>query len=215
MRVLCNGRLPPEGAVLSRAGVYAGAPQQGEEKAIDQAEKIGAAYILLASKYQSTVRGTMPITTPTTSTTYNSGTVSAYGSGGYANGMYSGTSTTYDTQTTYIPYSVDRYEQAALFFKPLARIGLGVKLGLLSDADKQRLQSNKGMRVEAVRKGSPAFAADILPGDIVISIGGKPTYDLDSTKAAVIATRGHEADYVLFRQSKLLTKKITVPNDTW
>ena len=102
-----------------------------------------------------------------------------------------------------------------MFFKPLARIGLGVKLGLLSDADKQRLQSNKGMRVEAVRKGSPAFAADILPGDIVISIGGKPTYDLDSTKAAVIATRGHEADYVLFRQSKLLTKKITVPNDTW
>ena len=157
----------------------------------------------------------MPITTPTTSTTYNSRTVSAYGSGGYANGMYSGTSTTYDTQTTYIPYSVDRYEQAALFFKPLARIGLGVKLGLLSDADKQRLQSNKGMLVEAVRKGSPAFAADILPGDIVISIGGKPTYDLDSTKAAVIAARGHEADYVLFRQSKLLTKKITVPNDTW
>jgi hypothetical protein len=39
-------------------------------------------------------------TTTVPQTTYNSGTVNAYGSGGYAYGNYSGTSTTYVQKTT-------------------------------------------------------------------------------------------------------------------
>ena len=39
-------------------------------------------------------------TTTVPQTTYNSGTANAYGSGGYAYGSYSGTSTTYVQQTT-------------------------------------------------------------------------------------------------------------------
>lgn len=191
------------------------APQKGEDMAIAQAKKVGASHVLLTSKYQSTASGAMPLTTPTTTTTYHSGTASAYGSGGYASGMYSGTSTTYGTQTTYIPYSVDRYEQAGYFFAPLSRTGLGVRIQPLRDEDRQQLQSNKGMRIEAVRKGSPAFLADVLPGDILVSIDGKPTYDTESMVAAIGDAKGREVDYVLFRQSAFVTKKILVPAGTW
>jgi hypothetical protein len=44
-----------------------------------QAKKVGAAIVIVMSKYQSTTTGSMPITTPTTSTAYNSGTASAFG----------------------------------------------------------------------------------------------------------------------------------------
>ena len=192
------------------------APSQGNASVIAQAEKVGASNVLVTSKYQSTVQGSMPITTPTTSTTYNSGMVNAYGSGGgYATGTYSGMSTTYGSQTTYMPYTVDRYEQAAYFFKPLIRRGLGVRMEPLTDQDKQRAQTNKGVHIAAVRQGSPAFLADILPGDVMLAIGGKPTYDSNSLSVAIQEAKGHEAPVSLNRQGMNITKKILIPTGTW
>ena len=56
-------------------------------------------------EYKLQASGTIPITTPTTQTTYHSGNVNAYGGGYNSYGNYSGTSTTHGSQTTYYNYT--------------------------------------------------------------------------------------------------------------
>jgi hypothetical protein len=85
---------------------------------VKAAKKIGADYVVTKSEYlsSSTSTGIMPLTTPTTDTSYVSGSVSDY-SGNY--GTYSGTVTTYGSKTTYMPYSVTShlYRYGARFYK--------------------------------------------------------------------------------------------------
>jgi len=54
----------------------------------------------------------MPITTYTPQTAYHTGSV--YGGGSIA--TYSGTTTYYQTQTTNVPYHIDRYEMFATYW---------------------------------------------------------------------------------------------------
>ncbi len=121
-----------QGYVLVGVSDFVGAAAN-QSGAIAQAKKVGAAVVLISSKYQNTVSGALPLTLPTATTSYSSGTVNAFGSGGSATGNYSGMTTTYGTQTTYIPYSIDKYEQAAFYFAPLERAGFGVMLNPLTD----------------------------------------------------------------------------------
>ena len=83
--------------------------------ALTQAKVVHAEIVLIYSKHTGTRSGVLPLTLPDmqTSTTTLSG--STFGSGGY--GSFSGTAntTTYGTQTTYIPYSVDRYDYFASY----------------------------------------------------------------------------------------------------
>lgn len=181
-------------------------PNEGMAGAIAQAKKMGASHIVVSAQYSRTVSGAMPLVVPQTYTSTTSGTASVVGSRGYATGYYNGTTTTTGTSTTYIPYSVDRYDQSALFLAPLEKRGLGVKLKALTPAQAQELGTGKAMLVDAVRAGSPAFQADILPGDFVKSIGGMAVYDTPSMAAAlnyqpemtlIVVHRGAEVAKVL------------------
>lgn len=190
-------------------------PAASETGATAQAKKVGAAVVILSRNYQSTATGAIPITTPTVTTAYNSGTVNAYGGGGYASGIYNGTTTVYGSETTYVPYSIDRYNQRALYFAPLVRKGAGVIVSKLDDQQKQRAGTNQGVEIVAVRKGSPAFQADMIPGDILLSANGQATYDLEATTRAINSSDGREADYILVRGTERITKKLTVPLGYW
>lgn len=190
-------------------------PAADPDDAVEQAEKVGAALVAISSKYRNTVSGSMPLTLPTTTTSHSSGTVTASGTGGSAFGTYSGTTTTYGTQTTYIPYSIDRYDQVALYFAPLQRRGAGVLTMDLSPQEHQQLGTNMGVRIAAVRKGSPAFLADILPGDIVLSIDDLGVYDNASGLAAIARAYGRDAEIKLVRKGQPLTKTVRVPAGDW
>lgn len=186
-------------------------PMQSMAGAIAQAKNIGAQYVVAARQYTGTVSGAIPITTLQPQTTYTSGTVSATGSGGYATGTYNGTSTTYSSQTSYIPYSVTRYEQRAIFFAPLARQGLGLRVKEIGPADAQRLGTAKGMMISAIRRGSPAFDADLLPGDVLESINGQVVYDQATMAQRVQAAYGAVAQVTVMRAGKTLQKIIHLP----
>lgn len=189
------------------------APLADRAGAIAQAKKVGANRVLLASQYRSTRSGAMPITTPTSSTAYTSGNV--YGSYG-SSARYSGTTTTYGSETTYVPYSVDHYVQYALYFGPLQRKGLGVMLDRPTDEAKRAAGTNKGHQVSAVRRGSPAFQADILPGDLIVTIG-RDMVEPDDFTAAVISNQGSKTEFVLYRASTQITKTLVMPmpDETW
>jgi len=182
--------------------------------ALAQAKKIGANRFIIEAKYRSTQSGMMPITTPTTSTSYTSGT--AYGSYGNSASYY-GTTTTYGSETTYIPYSVDRYEQHALYFGPLPRKGLGAFMIAPSDEARQQAGTNRGYQVLVIRRGSPEFRADMLPGDLIVAIGGRDIVEPSDYWSAVAANYGRETEFVLYRGSDRIVKRLRIPepDETW
>ena len=81
------------------------------------ARKIGAHYYTVSSVYADTVTssGVIPITLPTTQTAYHSGSVRTPN----GRGTFSGTSTSYGSSTTFIPYSNTqrRYRFTARFYR--------------------------------------------------------------------------------------------------
>jgi len=176
-----------------------------------QAKKVGAAVVVVQRKYRNTETGVRTIDVPTVNTVDSSGTI--YGSGGSAS--YSSTSTVYGTRTEAIPYSADKFTHEALYFVPLQRVGPGILMSPMTDEQKRIAETNQGSAVVAVRKDSPAYKADIVPGDIILSIDGYKILDRSSTAAALDSTQGREATYVLMRNGRRLEKKVAVPVGTW
>jgi S1-C subfamily serine protease len=190
-------------------------PAASQADVIDQAKKVGAEVVLVSSAYQNTISGSIPVTTPTVSTSYNSGTVNAIGAGGgMATGTYSGTTTNYGTQTNNIPYSIDRYSQQAVFFGPVERKGVGLLCKRPSDDQKRIAGTNQFLVVSGVRQGSPGFKADILPGDFLLSYGGHPMYDMPAFHSAIAEGLDTPEEVVLLRAGTRITKTVQVPS-TW
>jgi len=144
--------------------------QIGSEKQIeDQARRVKATMVLVNSKYTGTLTQTVPLFLPDVSTTYSHGSV--YGTGGY--GTYSGTSTTYGSTVVPMTTQQQRYDQTAVFLvKSKRKMKFGVFLHDLTPELQASLERNTGALVTAVREDSPAFLANILPGDILIEIDG-------------------------------------------
>jgi len=181
--------------------------QISDEMAIAQAKKVGADRVVVYKNYRNTESGIIPLTLPDTQTAYHSGSV--FGSGGSA--MYSGTSTTYGTQTTYIPYSVDQYIYGATYWRKTRRGGLGVMITELSTADRQRIGSNKGTRIVAIKKGSAAFNADILEGDIIRRVDDTIIIDQSHAGKILRSKLGSEITLVLDRAGTEIVKKVYAP----
>ena len=80
------------------------------------AVRVSANVALAYQEYTDTASMSGVYHMPKTTTTYHSGSANAYGSGGWANGTYSGTTTTYGTTAIPYSYSVRRYDQFAAYF---------------------------------------------------------------------------------------------------
>jgi len=177
-------------------------PMQDTNDALVQAAQIGASHVIIGREYEETRTGTYTMTGPTTSTTTFGGMAGAT--------PYSGTATTYGTQTTTIPYSVNRYGQRAYFFAPLSREGLGGMAFEVPSELKQQTGTNSGVLIRAVRKGSPAYGADIVPGDIILTAAEKPI-TLANFQDTIRGAIGKPTEFVIWRRGERLTKTITIP----
>lgn len=138
------------------------------------AAKLHARYLIVSTKLASSESAVLPLTLPNTTTSYTNGTASAYGSGGYAHGTYSGTTTTYGTQTTFIPYTINRFDKTAIYFKEIPRKGAGLKIRDLTNHEMAAIGTRHAFFVQFVRDGSPAYDADIFPGDVITQVNDDP-----------------------------------------
>lgn len=164
--------------VLGEVAFSTGSPVD-ERDVIAQAQKVGASLVLTANKYTHTVNTAIPMTVPTTSTSYSTGSATAYGAGGTTTAYGNTRTTTRGTATTYVPISVDRSQYNAVFLaRTKPRLGLYVED--TSDDTKRRIGTNTGIVVTIVIQGSPAFASDVLPGDILMAINGDPMLSTES-----------------------------------
>jgi hypothetical protein len=198
-----------------------------KEQAVKHAKKVGANIVLMSSKFDKTVTGTIPITTyqpggTSTVTTHSNSTTnaSAYGSGGYAKGYgtTSGTSTSYinnpgTSQTNYIPYSTDRYKYLAYFLRSIniSKLKLGVMDGKINANLRSQLNTNAGCLFFLVFENTPAFRSDIMDGDVLLELDGirinSPGH-LSKTLDAINDSNSHK--FKIWRRGKVVIKEITL-----
>lgn len=113
------------------------------------------------------------------------------------------------------PMTVRRYDQLAMFFRKAPREGLGIYPRPLTDEEKMRIGTNKGVAIVAVTNGSPAFNADILPGDIILQLNNHPLWDADSIRAALDSAKGKTTEIQIVRGGQQISKQVTIPAASW
>jgi len=151
-------------------------------KAKAQAKRLKAVAIIVGSQYTNTQTSTVPLSMPTTQTTYGSGTVSAGG----VYGNYSGSSTTYGSTVVPITTHQARYDQGAVYFvKGKRKYRFGLQFTDLKPEQRQVLGRNTGVVVDVVVEKTPAFYANILEGDVVIAVDGAPVRSTEEASAAM------------------------------
>jgi len=186
-------------------------PLASNDKAIEQANNIQADVVVIYSKFRNNVSGTVPFVVQGPQqqvVTNQSGSI--YGSrGGVTN--YSGTSTTTlpgQTNVYDIPYSVDRFDQMAIFWVKGKTPRLGVVVGDLTPEERYKIKRNRGVSIKVVVKGSPAFKADLFVGDIIFRIGNDEISGREDFYSALDKYSGQEVEIIIFRENQEIVKKI-------
>lgn len=195
--------------LIGEASFNAASTQVTEEQLREQAQKVGAHVVLVSSKYSHTISGAIPLTIPTTTTSYSTASATAFGSRGTVNAYGSGTTTTYGSQTTFVPYSVARSDFNALFFAKYKSL-VGIIPQPLDDESRKRLQSNHGVRVLLVTDESPAFHANILPGDIILGVGGNVIETVENYSQLLHKYEGQTVEFRLDRAGGIIEKPVQI-----
>lgn len=179
-----------------------------EDAAIKQGVKVGADLVLILDpRYTGSTTSLVPLTVPTTSTSYSSGTATAYGPGGTVTAYGSGTTTTYGTSTTMIPITVNRSDYGAAYFVK-RKWRFGATWRDLNDAERRELQSNKGVYVSVIVDNSPAYRADVLAGDIILAVDGQPVLNHESLGELIRIREGRSVVLSLYRKGTRLEKAV-------
>jgi tetratricopeptide (TPR) repeat protein len=194
---------------IGTSSFNASADSVNERQLTEYAKTIGAHAVLVSSKFSHTVTGALPLTLPNNTTSYSTGTATAYGNGGSVTAYGSGTTTTYGTQTTMIPYSIQRSDFSAVFFAKF-NIRVGIVAEPLDESSRRRLQSNNAIKVMTVVEGSPAYKADVIDGDLVLSIEGDSVTSLANYFELLNKHQGRTAKFVFERDGKTIEKQIDI-----
>jgi PDZ domain len=182
--------------------------RESESSAASQGKRVGADIVVIIDpRYTGSVTTSVPLTTPTSQTSYTTGTATAYGPSGTATAYGNATTTTYGTQTTYIPMTAHRFDYGALYFVK-RHIVFGANIRDLNDDERRSLQSNRGVYVLSVVEGSPAYMGDVLSGDIITNFAGQPIFGVKGEIDLAQQYKGQKIDVTLVRGAQTISKSI-------
>jgi hypothetical protein len=181
-----------------------------DDDAIKQGQAVGADLVLVfVPQYTGSVTSSVPITTPTTNTSYTAANATAYGPGGPVSAYGNATTTTYGSNTTYIPITVNRSDYGAIYFVK-GRFRIGAFVRNLNDLERQLLQTNQGVVVTTIVDDSPAYRADVLPGDMIIAMDGERISNQEGFTRMASARKGRSINLSLIRQGHPIEKILQV-----
>jgi hypothetical protein len=146
--------------------------------------------------------------------TISNGTVNAFNRNGLSTTPFLQHSS---ASMQFVPTTIteERVEYAALYWvKTHPRI-LGAYVDPLTDLQRQELESNKGVSVRAVVKGSPAFKNDILRGDIIRRINGIEVVDPQGFSETLGKLAGTNVKIDLLRKSKMKSIRLKLDRDAY
>lgn len=196
------------GYIMIGNSIFNSGRNEPEASAIKQGKAVGADIVLVLNpQYTGSVTSIVPVTTPTTSTSYTNGSANTYGYGGSATTYINATTTTYGSTTTYVPETVDRHDYGAVYFVK-KRFPLGLITRDLNDTERQSIQTNKGAIVLVVVDNTPAFQADILVGDVILAIDGVPVPNAEGFAQIVRDRKGKKVDITVLRKDKQINKTV-------
>lgn len=150
-----------------------------QDQVVSEAKSLGAAMVLVTSKFTENRIITTPLFIPNNQTTYYNGMTNGqvYANNGNSanyNSNTTGSATTYGTTVVPLTSVQARYEQEAIYFVRLTRkFKFGVATSPLTPELRSQYERNTGTLVEIVYENTPAFNANILPGDIITELDGK------------------------------------------
>lgn len=112
-----------------------------------------------------------------------------------------------------VPLSVNRYAQTAVFLSKLQpkKIGLGFRYRYLEPNEIHSVGTNRAVAVVYTIRNSPAFDADILPGDFILSVAGVPITDEERWSRLKVEMKGKLVPIELVRSGQAKTLQIKLP----
>jgi len=150
-----------------------------QDQVLSQAKAIGASMVLVSSQFTENRTITTPLFIPNNQTTYYNGTTNGqvygnYGNNATFNSNTTGSATTYGTTVVPMTHVQSRYDQQAVYFAPfLKKLRFGIGVDNLTPELRAKYERNTGALIGIVYEDTPAFKANILPGDILTEIDGK------------------------------------------
>ncbi len=185
--------------------------RESDESAIKQAKEVGADLVLIINPtYAGSKSTVIPITTPTTSTSFSSGNVTAYGPGGAVNVFGNGTTTTFGSVTNMVPITIHRTNYGAAYFIK-SKIKFGLMLRDLDDVERKKIDTNKGSVIRIVVDDSPAFTGDLLAGDIIIAIDNEKVESTQSVLKIFETKNSSDVEFSVLRDGRRIKKIVRVP----
>jgi len=150
-----------------------------EKDALKFAKKIGAGYVIIYWDDKGSHRGIRTVTTPHSSETPVN--VDVTGNFGRKIGTLTGSLTTQWTETETGPYTYTLSLFTGVYFGLVEKRGSGILLipPTKEEAIAAGVGADEGAEVLSVRSGSPAYYADMLPGDVITALNGQalPTFE--------------------------------------
>ncbi|MBQ4076834.1 MAG: hypothetical protein IJD65_04055 [Mailhella sp.] len=185
-----------EGFAITGYAAWEGPNDEGDQEALEQAAKVGAALVLWRADYTHTKHGS------TTHTTYHPGKTIYTGSSFV---HIAGTTSTHTT-----PYSVDRYSYDAIFFGKLTNTPDYFRARIVEPPISffRAMDKRIGGLVTAVMKDSIVYQANIFPGDIILKINDTTfTHEIP----AISLMHAGENTLTIWRDGKEIIKTIFLP----
>lgn len=200
------------GYVMIGSSMFNSGKSESETSALKQGRVVGADIVLVLNpQYTGSVTTSIPLTTPTSTTSYTTGTATAFGAGAPVTAYGNATTTTYGTRTTYIPMTVNRSDYGAVYFVK-QRFSFGAFTRDLNDSERRELETNLGAVVIVVVDESPAFYADILTGDIIAAIDAVSVPNAQGLNRVLREQKGKDITITLIRHGQHINKVVKLNN---
>lgn len=178
-----------------------------EYEVLDLAEKVQAGVVLLIQRDKGprhTVKAIATHEPPTVIAQFESGFFNGWRGLNDASGSYHGRSVVVvpgKSSTQLVPVTEDSYEIHAVFWRKGPPPIFGAQVAPLPSSLRAELQQNSGVLVTRIITDSPAFRANILQGDVLTSIDGRPIDSPDRLKAGLEQRAGQRVEIDLIRNN--------------
>ena len=110
----------------------------------------------------------------------------------------------------YMPYNIRRFDYLATFWVKAKTPAFGAVLADLTSEQRRQIQSNKGVVVLIVMRGSPAFSNDVLEGDIIKRVNDFDVVDKMQCVEVFNKFRGKTVSLLLLRNGKEVQKQFSL-----
>jgi hypothetical protein len=187
-------------------------PKLDSALALQEGKMRGADIVLLQKKFSQSLTETVTMTQwgPSETTDIREDT-----------GVTSGTETTHidrrvsittsrGPETVYVPQQVDYFEHSATFWRKVERPIFGASVRDLSDEQKKKLETNRGLVVRSLVIDSPAYAADILKDDVILRFDGEGVPSAKRFYEDLLRKAGKTVPVSILRGNKTIEKKVTL-----